>query len=161
MEGEKFFLQERQEWAEGAETSGIPPALTHVQPPHLSVSPTAGTFVTVCWTSTETSLSSVCTDYIRVYSWRGALSGLCVHELYLCWVVSNSLRTSWTSPPGSSVHGIFQARILQWVAISSSRGSSQPRDRTYVSCIGRQTVYPWVTWESSNDLWPPLWCHTE
>ena len=34
------------------------------------------------------------------------------------------------SPPGSSVHGIFQARILEWVAISFSRGSSQPRDRT-------------------------------
>ena len=39
------------------------------------------------------------------------------------------------SPPGSSVHGIFQARILEWVTISSSRGSSQPRDRTQVSCI--------------------------
>ena len=37
------------------------------------------------------------------------------------------------SPPGSSVHGILQARILKWVAISSSRGSSQPRDRTHVS----------------------------
>ena len=38
------------------------------------------------------------------------------------------------SPSGSSVHGIFQARILQWVAISFSRGSSHPRDRTQVSC---------------------------
>ena len=38
------------------------------------------------------------------------------------------------SMPGSSVHGIFQTRILEWVAISSSRGSSQPRDRTQVSC---------------------------
>ena len=38
------------------------------------------------------------------------------------------------SPPGSSVHGIFQARMLEWVAISFSRGSSQPRDRTQVSC---------------------------
>ena len=37
--------------------------------------------------------------------------------------------------PGSSVHGILQARILEWVAISSSRGSSWPRDRTWVSCI--------------------------
>ena len=37
--------------------------------------------------------------------------------------------------PGSSIHGIFQARILEWVAISFSRGSSQPRDRTEVSCI--------------------------
>ena len=36
---------------------------------------------------------------------------------------------------GSSVHGILQARILEWVAISFSRGSSQPKDRTWVSCI--------------------------
>ena len=39
------------------------------------------------------------------------------------------------SPPGSSIHRILQARILEWVAISFSRGSSQPRDRTHVSCI--------------------------
>ena len=45
------------------------------------------------------------------------------------------------SPPGSSVHGIFQARILEWVAISFSRGSSWPRDQTCVSCIVRQTLY--------------------
>ena len=50
--------------------------------------------------------------------------------------------------PDSSVHGIFQARILEWVAISSSRGSSQSRDWTHVShlsCIGRQILYCWVT----------------
>jgi len=41
------------------------------------------------------------------------------------------------SPPGCSVHGICQARILQWVAISFSRGSSRPRDGTRVSCTGR------------------------
>ena len=39
------------------------------------------------------------------------------------------------SLPGSSLHGILQARILEWVAISFSRGSSQPRDRTRFSCI--------------------------
>ena len=47
------------------------------------------------------------------------------------------------SPPGSSVHGILQARTLEWVAMSSSRGSSQPKDRTnvsYFSCIGRQVL---------------------
>ena len=44
------------------------------------------------------------------------------------------------SPPGSSVHGILQVRILEWVAVPSLRGSSQPRDQTHVShvsCIGR------------------------
>ena len=40
------------------------------------------------------------------------------------------------SLPGSSVHGILQARVLEWVAISFSRGSSRPRDRTQVSHIG-------------------------
>ena len=39
------------------------------------------------------------------------------------------------SPPGSSIHGILQARILEWVAISFSRGSSWPRDWAQVSCI--------------------------
>ena len=39
------------------------------------------------------------------------------------------------SPPGSSVHGIFQARILEWVGMLSSRGSSQLRDPTHVSCV--------------------------
>ena len=39
------------------------------------------------------------------------------------------------NPPGSSVHGICQARILEWVAISFSRGSSRPKDRTHVSCV--------------------------
>ena len=41
------------------------------------------------------------------------------------------------SPPGSSLHGISQARILEWVAISFCRGSSRPRDQTHVSCISR------------------------
>ena len=39
------------------------------------------------------------------------------------------------SPPGSSVHGIFQARVLEWVALPFSRASSQPRDWTHISCI--------------------------
>ena len=45
------------------------------------------------------------------------------------------------SPPGSSVHGTSQARILEWVAISYSRRSSRPRDRIRVSCIGKQVLY--------------------
>ena len=48
------------------------------------------------------------------------------------------------SPPDSSVHGILQARILEWVAIPFSRGSSQPRDQTHgdqISCIGRRILY--------------------
>ena len=47
----------------------------------------------------------------------------------------SGLAAADSSPPGSSVHGILQARILVWVAISFSRGSSWPRDRTCISCI--------------------------
>ena len=53
-------------------------------------------------------------------------------------IVTQSCLTLWDpmdcSSPGSSVHGIFQARILEWFAIPFSRGSSQPRDRTQISC---------------------------
>ena len=50
------------------------------------------------------------------------------------------------SLPASSVHGILQARILEWVAMTFSRGSSQPRGGTwvsYVSCIGKQVLCHW------------------
>ena len=51
-----------------------------------------------------------------------------------CSAVSNSLQLCGHRPPGSSVHVTSQARILEQVAISFSRGSSQPRDQTCVSC---------------------------
>ena len=54
---------------------------------------------------------------------------------------------------GSSVHGMLQARILEWVAIASSRAPSQPRDWarvSYVSCTGRWTLYHWATWEATK-----------
>ena len=46
---------------------------------------------------------------------------------------------------GSSVHGIFQAILLEWIAISFSRGSSQPRDRTWVFCIVDRRFTVWAT----------------
>ena len=49
------------------------------------------------------------------------------------------------SLPGSSVHRIFQARTLEWVAIPYPRGSSRPRDQTWVSCIDRQILYHCAT----------------
>ena len=52
------------------------------------------------------------------------------------------------SPPGFSVHGIFQARILEWVAISFSRGSSWPWDQTQVSCIAGRRSTLWATREA-------------
>ena len=55
------------------------------------------------------------------------------------------------SPPSCSVHEIIPARILEWVVILSSGGSSWPRDWTHiscVSCIGRQILYHWASWEA-------------
>ena len=54
------------------------------------------------------------------------------------------------SPPSSSVHGILQARILERVAISFSRGSSQPRDRTQASCIAGRRFILWATRDLSS-----------
>ena len=57
------------------------------------------------------------------------------------------------SPPVSSAHGISQARILEWVAISYSMGSSRPRGQTHcLSCIGRRILYYSITWEAPLHL---------
>ena len=85
------------------------------------------------------------------------------HELYpeLSWTIMNSIHelyplSSWT---GSSVHEILQARILEWVAISFSWGTSGCRDWTHISCIagglftteppGKPSTYclPWIFWK--------------
>ena len=89
-------------------------------------------------------------------------------------VVSNSLQPHGRSLSGSSVHGIFQARVLEWIAISFSGGSSQPRNRTRVSCIAGKCFTVWATREAKHARPPcpsptswsllnlsPLsrWCH--
>ena len=63
-------------------------------------------------------------------------------------VVSDSLQPLDCSPPGSSVHGISQARILEWVAISFSRGSFRPWDQTCLSCIAGRFSTTGTTWEA-------------
>ena len=65
-----------------------------------------------------------------------------------CWTLYNPIDCS---SPGSSVHGILQASILEWVAMPSSRGSSQPKDQTHSSFIGRQVLYyNCTTWEAQD-----------
>ena len=82
---------------------------------------------------------------------------LCVAVLYytvcgcVCVQLCLTLSTPWTVAHQVSVHGISQARILEWVAISSSRGSSQPRNQIHascVSCIGRWILYHCATWKA-------------
>ena len=67
-----------------------------------------------------------------------------------CWclVTESCLTLLRPLELGSSVHGISQARILEWVSISFSRGSSRPRDRTSMSCVDRQILYHWATREA-------------
>ena len=76
--------------------------------------------------------------------------------------MSNSCNPMDSRPPGSSVHEISQARILEWVTMSLSRGSSPPRDQTCVSCVsyvGRWILYNWTMWEplitivTPNNTW--------
>ena len=56
------------------------------------------------------------------------------------------------SPPGSSIHGILQARMLEWVAIPFSRGSSQSRDWTQVSCTAGRLFIVWATREAHSSI---------
>ena len=86
------------------------------------------------------------------------VSPLCA---YVCAYVCIRVIQSWPplcnpkdcSPPGSSVHGILQPKILEWVVISFSRDSSPPRDWTRIShssWIGRQILYHWANWETHS-----------
>ena len=94
--------------------------------------------------------SAMCS--LLIFSQSSTLQDNC---MCVCSVVSNLCDLMGYSLPGSSVHGIFQARILEWVAISFSRRSSRPRDRTWVSCIsriGRWILYCWATWEANGSI---------
>ena len=101
-------------------------------------------------------LCSILTDIYFSQKWN-ILKLTCVCAqlwLTLCDPMDCSL-------PGSSVHGIFQARILQWVAISYSRGPFRPRDWTHFSCvsyIGRRILYHCATWEAP--FWPLCTCYS-
>ena len=80
-----------------------------------------------------------------VQSWP---NHLCLGGTVLCLVAQAHLTLCDPmncSPPGSSIHGILQARVLEWVAMSSYRGSSQPRDPTQVSSIASRCFNLWAT----------------
>ena len=72
-------------------------------------------------------------------------------------VMSSCLRPHGLWPPGSSMHGILQARVLAWVAIPFSRESFQPRDWTQVSCIKGRFFTSRMTREETNTIWFQLY----
>ena len=91
-------------------------------------------------------------DSRRTWSMQVLLIAVFRCLAYSCCLGAQSCLTRWNpmnySPPGSTVHGVFQARILKWVAISFSRGSFRPRDWTCVFCISRRIPYQWAIWEA-------------
>ena len=98
------------------------------------------------WLRDQTCISCIAGQFFTQWATGETLSSfVCMLN---CSVMSNSL---WSHGlPGSSVNEIFQERILEWVVISCSRESFQPRDRTCVSCISyisRQILYHCATWE--------------
>ena len=95
---------------------------------------------------TVPSLRSWCGWESRIWAGRWLLYGLC-YCFTLCPHAQSHL-ILWDptdcSSPSFSICGMFQARLLEWVAICSSRGSSQPRDPTHISCIsciGKRILY--------------------
>ena len=71
-------------------------------------------------------------NHLLILSFLGIKLGVLFLVAQSCLTLCNPI---YCSPPGASVHGVFQARILEWVAMQTSRGSSQPRHGTQVSCI--------------------------
>ena len=105
----------------------------------------------------------ICCSWIppEMRIWHGRMGLVCVCVcvcVYMCVCVCTQSHPTVCDPvdcsrPGSSVSRILQARILEWVDISFSRGSSRLRDQTqvsYVSCIGRWIVYQGTTWEAQS-----------
>ena len=94
------------------------------------------------------------------FSWASPLFSILISVNFSFWqhlksenvsrsVISNSYCDPMDcSPPGSSVHGILQARILEWAYISFSRGSSWPKDWTQLSCLASKFFTIWVTGEA-------------
>ena len=101
------------------------------------------------WVGTWSELTSVSTTSSYLQNHTPKPQGGCMHVQWLShvWLFV----TLWTIACQAPLSmGFFQARILEWVAISSSRGSFSPRDWTHISCIGRRILYNWATWEASR-----------
>ena len=87
---------------------------------------------------------------------RHSLMNGCLHECSVAEPYVTLCNPMDSSPPGSSVRGVLQARILEQVAISSSGGSSRPGNQTRiscVSCIGRWILSQCATWKAQMDVW--------
>ena len=91
------------------------------------------------WPKDTRSIEINSDDTISTIQWPPEVVSFCCLVNKLCLILWDPMDYS---PPDFSVHGISQARILEWVAISSSRGSSRPGDWSHVSCTGRLDSLP-------------------
>ena len=107
----------------------------------------------------EAVVSTIC-SLMKMYNMLNTFSNLKLHSTclnksrfllltYLCYFgFSHKAVSNCFATPGSSIHVISQARILEWVAASFSMDSSQSRDQTHDFCIGRQILNHWATREA-------------
>ena len=133
--------------------------LSKAVPPFLDIESTVpnlfpALFISLCRSNFPSSIiflqpKEFSLTYHIVQRLKEKILSFCLKHLFHLWMTFSLVKwsdshsvvsdpvTPWAlySPPGSSVHGILQARVLEWVAISFSRGSSWPRDWTQVSCI--------------------------
>ena len=109
----------------------------------------------LCWAPSAGEIYILAVNYFPFFG-GGVGHSLSILYFLCCLLCSltQSRPTLWNprdcSLPGSSVHGISQARILEWATVSYSRGSSQPRDQTHVSCISCTSswiLHHYATWE--------------
>ena len=115
---------------------------------HLSIY-----LLAICMSSLEKCLSISFIHFLTTLCAFLLLSCLCS-----CLVIQSCLTLCIpldSSLPGSSVLGIFLARILDWVAISYSRGSSQPRDQSWVSCVSCNAGGFFIRWAIKEVIWVP------
>ena len=103
--------------------------------------------------------SSICHGYLLLTVYKYTTYLLMACRLLHCFYCSSVTKSYSLQPPWIVVLLVLlsvgsQVRILEWVAISYCRGSSQIRGQNCISCIGRQTLYFWATWEAhSIDTW--------
>ena len=130
--------------------------------PHNNNTPATKTFFLSPTVLNISKCDPIWSHFFLTFSWKNFIVGF-------LWVLPSYRKESWGScvcvfshvqlfaipwtgiPPGASVYGILQARILEWFAVSYFRGSSWPRDRTCVSCLSSIGIlYHCATWEAPS-----------
>ena len=121
----------------------------------ISAQTSVGTYASVSLSVCIVLCHYVCDDLLQ-QQWETNINTLSKGQVRVCAQSCLTLCNPMDcSPPGSSVHRILQARILEWIAISGSGGSSQPRAWarvSHVSCTGKWILYHCSTWKVKGQV---------